>query len=67
MPDCVVTYQPASWLGFGPRAPKLIGGYFDTDGNVVLENGDHSMLNPIVIPEGWLVFVDQGDGGWLVG
>jgi hypothetical protein len=40
---------------------------FDEDGDVVFENADGSNLDPIAIPEGYLVFVDNGDSTWSAG
>jgi len=57
--------QPTIPLAVG--APKLIGGVFNESGDVVFENADGSLLDPIEIPEGFLVFVDNGDSTWSVG
>ena len=56
-----------STLAAAAAAPKLIGGVFDEDGDVVFENADGSTLPPISIPEGYLVFVDNGDSTWSAG
>jgi hypothetical protein len=48
-------------------APNLVGGTFNIDGDVVFQNADGSVLQPIEIPEGYLVFVDNGDSTWSVG
>jgi hypothetical protein len=56
-----------STLALAAAAPRLIGGTFDEDGDVVFENADGSTLQPIAIPEGYLVFVDNNDSTWSVG
>ena len=56
-----------STLAAAAAAPKLVGGVFDEDGDVVFENADGSTLEPIAIPEGYLVFVDNQDSTWSVG
>lgn len=47
-------------------APRLISGTFD-DGTVTFINEDGSVLEPITIPDGTLVWVDNGDSTWSVG
>lgn len=49
------------------RAPELIGGSFNEAGQIVFENADGTVLEEITIPEGYLVFVDNGDLTWSVG
>jgi hypothetical protein len=70
-PDSDVTVQLAevfeSALSAAAKAPRISGGYFDGDGDVVFENEDGSALPAIEIPEGYLVFVDNGDSTWSVG
>lgn len=48
-------------------APRISEGYFNANGDVVLENSDGSALPPIPIPLGYLVFVDNNDSTWSVG
>lgn len=47
-------------------APHISGGVI-ADGSVVFENSDGSSAAPIAIPNGVLVFVDNGDSTWSVG
>ena len=56
-----------STLAAAAAAPRLSGGTFNEDGDVVFENADGSTLEPIEIPDGFLVFVDNGDSTWSVG
>ena len=56
-----------STLAAAAAAPRLSGGTFNEDGDVVFENADGSTLRPIPIPEGYLVFVDNGDSTWSAG
>jgi hypothetical protein len=69
-PDSDVTVQLAevleSALSSAAGAPRISGGYFNDDGDVVFENADGSALPPIEIPEGFLVFVDNQDSTWSV-
>lgn len=46
--------------------PRISSGYFDS-GSVVFENEDGTVVDPIEIPNGTLVFIDNGDGTWSVG
>lgn len=46
---------------------RLSGGSFNPAGDVVFTSADGSALSPIEIPEGYLVFVDNGDSTWSVG
>lgn len=67
-PDSDVTVQLAevleSALSSAAGAPRLIGGQFDANGDIVFENADGSVLTPIEVPEGFLVFTDNGDSTW---
>jgi hypothetical protein len=56
-----------STLAAAAAAPRISGGTFNEGGDVVFENADGSTLRPIPIPEGYLVFVDNGDSTWSVG
>lgn len=70
-PDSDVTVQLAevmeSALSSAAKAPRIIGGAFNVNGEIVFENADGSTLTPIEIPEGYLVFVDNNDSTWSVG
>lgn len=70
-PDSDVTVQLAdimeSALSSAVAAPPISGGEFDANGDIAFENADGSVLTPIEIPEGYLVFVDNGDSTWSVG
>jgi len=57
--------QPTVALAVG--AAKLSGGFFNDAGDVVFENSDGSLLSAIEIPDGFLVFTDNGDSTWSVG
>lgn len=57
--------QPTIPLAVG--APKLTGGFFNELGEIVFENADGTVLEPIAIPDGYLVFVDNQDSTWSVG
>lgn len=46
--------------------PRIAGGSF-VDSTVIFENSDASFVEAIEIPNGTLVFVDNGDGTWSVG
>lgn len=48
-------------------APVISSGSFNQNGQVVLQNADGTLLPPISIPNGYLVFVDNGDATWSVG
>jgi hypothetical protein len=69
-PDSDVTVQLAevleSALSSAVGAPRLVSGEFI--GNTIeFDNADGSELSPIEIPEGFLVFVDNGDSTWSAG
>lgn len=70
-PDSDVTVQLVevmeSALSSAAGAPRIIGGQFDANGDIVFENADGSVLSPIEIPAGHLVFVDNNDSTWSVG
>lgn len=46
---------------------NLSGGSFPSPNTVIFENSDGSVLEAITIPEGVVVFVDNGDSTWSVG
>lgn len=48
------------------RGPRIVGGLF-ADGAVEFENDDGTFVDPIEIPDGTVVFVDNGDSTWSVG
>ena len=52
--------------GVSIGGPHIVGGEF-VDDTVIFENADGSLLRPITIPAGILVFVDNGDATWSVG
>ena len=54
--------QPASSFG----GPRLSGGEF-VDDTVIFEHSDGTTLEAIDVPDGTLVFLDNGDGTWTVG
>lgn len=54
--------QSASSFG----GPRLSGGEFVGD-TVIFEHSDGATLEPIEVPDGTLVFLDNGDGTWTVG
>ena len=54
--------QSASSFG----GPRLSGGEFVGD-TVIFEHSDGATLEAIDVPEGTLVFLDNGDGTWTVG
>lgn len=56
----------ASSISSAAAAPRLSGGEFGT-GTVIFENEDGSVLSPIAIPGGVVVFTDNGDSTWSVG
>jgi len=58
---------PGQTSGQGINAPMLSGAEFDEDGDLVFVNAGGSLLDPIEIPSGTLVFTDNGDGTWSVG
>jgi hypothetical protein len=69
-PDSDLTVQLAevleSALSSAAGAPRLVSGEFI--GNTIeFDNADGSELSPIEIPDGFLVFVDNGDSTWSVG
>jgi hypothetical protein len=45
---------------------RISGGEFVGE-TVVFQNFDGSMVSPITFPEGFLVFLDNGDSTWSVG
>lgn len=47
-------------------SPRIISGSF-ADGAVSFVNADYSVVSPIEIPNGTLVFVDNGDSTWTLG
>ena len=51
----------------GINAPMLSGAEFDEDGELVFINADGSLLTPIEIPSGTVVFIDNEDGTWSAG
>lgn len=51
----------------GPPAPRLSGGYFNVDGDLVLRNSDGTELTPITPAVDVLFLVDNGDGTVAVG
>lgn len=67
-PDMDITVQLANVLKSSASitGPRLVGGEF-VDGSVIFENQDGTTLSPIEIPNGVLVFVDNGDSTWSVG
>ena len=58
---------PGLTSGVGINAPMLSGAEFDESGDLVFVNADGSLLTPIEIPSGTLVFTDNGDGTWSAG
>lgn len=60
--NLVDVLQSNSSLG----GPRIVAGEF-ADGAVVFENEDGSFVEAIEIPDGTLVFTDNGDGTWSVG
>jgi len=62
--DVVPVARTDRWRG--PRA-DVVSGYFNDDDDLVLVNVDNSETTPIgPIPDGALVWVDNGDGTWEV-
>lgn len=51
----------------GPPAPRLVGGYFNDDEDLVLINADGSELSPITPADDVLFLVDNGNGTVAVG
>jgi hypothetical protein len=49
------------------QAQGLVGGFFNGNGDVVFEDGDGNFLDSIAIPDGFVVFVDNGDSTWSAG
>lgn len=64
--DRVLNLTEVLQTGVSIGGPRIIGGTF-SDGDVIFENQDGTLLDPIEIPAGTLVFVDNGDGTWSVG
>jgi hypothetical protein len=60
--NLVDVLQSNSSLG----GPRIVAGEFDGD-TVIFENSDGTLLAAITIPEGVLVFTDNGDSTWSVG
>lgn len=63
--NLAVVLETVASAAFG--APRLSGGEFNLDGDIVFTSADGSTLSPIEIPEGVLVFTDNGDSTWSVG
>jgi hypothetical protein len=65
----LVTVMPASGqsTGQGINAPMLLGAEFDENDDLVFINADGSLLEPIEIPDGVVVFVDNEDSTWSFG
>jgi hypothetical protein len=60
--DLAVVMQSA--LSSAASAPRLIRAEFDPNDRLVFENADGSLLSPIEIPTGIVVFTDNGDSTW---
>jgi hypothetical protein len=58
---------PGQSAAQGINAPMLLSGDFNGDGDLVFTNADGSLLDPIGIPAGTLLFIDNEDGTWSVG
>lgn len=58
---------PGQTAAQGINAPMLSGAEFNIDGDLAFVNADGSLLDPITIPAGTLVWVDNGDGTWSAG
>jgi hypothetical protein len=58
---------PGLTSGVGINAPMLSGAEFDENGDLVFTNADGSLLDPIEIPSGTVIFIDNEDGTWSVG
>lgn len=59
---------PGQYDNFSGRpAPRLVGGYFNDDGDLVLINSDDSELSPITPADGVLFLIDNGNGTVTVG
>lgn len=67
-PDSDQTVHLAESLQTGDAigGPALISGIFVGE-TVIFENSDNTFLEPITIPNGVLVFVDNSDSTWSVG
>ena len=59
-----LAYELQSASSFG--GPRLSGGEF-VDDTVIFEHSDGTALEAIDVPDGTLVFLDNGDGTWTVG
>ena len=64
--DQVVNLADVIYSSSSIGAPSIVGGSFDDD-SVTFENLDGTFLEPITIPDGTLVFVDNGDSTWSAG
>lgn len=58
--------RPGQSFGRGP-ATYLIDGWFNEDGELILENDDESLTSPITPADGSLFFVDNSNGSVSVG
>jgi hypothetical protein len=56
-----------SSLASTAQAQGLVGGFFNGNGDVVFEDGDGNFLESIPIPDGFLLFLDNGDSTWSAG
>lgn len=52
--------------GVGINAPMLLSAYWNDNNELVFVNADGTLLQPIQIPSGVLVFIDNGDSTWSV-
>lgn len=57
---------PGQNFGRGPGAWNLVGGTFNNNGDLILQNEDGSTLSPIPTSD-VLIFIDNGDGTWSIG
>ena len=64
--DRVINLSEVLQSGESIGSPRLIGGTF-VAGTVIFEDLGGGFLEPITIPNGVLVFVDNGDATWSVG
>lgn len=62
-----VTPRPGESGLVGLNAPMLAAVFFDQDGDLVFLNPDQSELDPVEVPDGYLVLIDNGDGTWSAG
>ena len=56
--------EPGDTGGRGINAPMLLSAYFNEDGELVFVNADNTVLDPVDVPDGVTVFVDNGDSTW---